>query len=263
MKPDPKPDQWESIHALWNELAEFPAAEIDSALFHLMTALCRRLGADNAVWVGSAKVVTGAAARLDPQLGWRGVAVRHLHETPLARARTAEAIRGQVRDPGMTTVALAAGVGSFRVHRLHDGFVDIAAFKETAHYRIIYRDAGIVDRMFIGVPVNRSVESFFLIDRYGEKALFSAQEEAWTRSLMGGLKRFSRDLMLSHGLLLATTPLTPAERRITRLLLTDRSEKEIAEAMGQAPATTHKYITEILRKLGVKGRAGLMALWLS
>jgi DNA-binding CsgD family transcriptional regulator len=52
------------------------------------------------------------------------------------------------------------------------------------------------------------------------------------------------------------------ERRIVSLLLTDRAEKEIAAELGQKPATTHKYITGILRKFGVRGRTGLMALWL-
>ena len=75
------------------------------------------------------------------------------------------------------------------------------------------------------------------------------------------MKCVSREMMLSHGLTLAGQPLTAVERRIVQWLLTDLSEKEIAEKMGQSPKTTHKYVTEIVRKYNVKGRVGLMALW--
>jgi len=80
---------------------------------------------------------------------------------------------------------------------------------------------------------------------------------------MRGLKWFHRELLLANGLLIAEKSLSPSERRIVRLMLTDRTEKEIAIELGQSPKTTHKYITEILRKFGVQGRTGLMARWLN
>jgi hypothetical protein len=49
---------------------------------------------------------------------------------------------------------------------------------------------------------------------------------------------------------------------VLRLLLTDRSEKEIAERLGIGWRTTHDYTVSILRKFGVRGRVGLMASWL-
>ena len=68
--------------------------------------------------------------------------------------------------------------------------------------------------------------------------------------------------MLHHGLLIARRPLTPMERRVVSLLLTERGEKEIAHDLDLTLATTHTYITELFRKFGVSGRAGLTALWL-
>ncbi|PLP99419.1 PAS domain S-box protein [Cupriavidus pauculus] len=56
--------------------------------------------------------------------------------------------------------------------------------------------------------------------------------------------------------------LAPHERRVLNLLLTEAAEKQIAERLGLAASTTHSYITSIYRKLGVRGRAGLMSLWL-
>ena len=68
--------------------------------------------------------------------------------------------------------------------------------------------------------------------------------------------------MLSYGLLAADTPLTPSERRVLRLLLTDLSEKEVADRLELGVRTTHHHATTIYRKFGVRGRTGLMALWL-
>ena len=56
--------------------------------------------------------------------------------------------------------------------------------------------------------------------------------------------------------------LAPHERRVLNLLLTEAGEKQIAERLGLAVSTTHSYITGIYRKFGVRGRAGLMSLWL-
>ncbi len=45
-------------------------------------------------------------------------------------------------------------------------------------------------------------------------------------------------MLLSHGLLAARTPLSPAERRVAALLLTDKSEKQIAHDLGVTESTT-------------------------
>lgn len=254
--------QRESIHVLWDELADFPASQADAALTHLMGRFSQWLRADDVVWVGAVRLNGGAAARRDPQRGWRGMAVRHLRANPLLAERSQRAAQEQDTDPGMTTRALVAGAGAFRVHRLHDGFIEVAAFKRSAHYRVFYREMGIADRMFTGFPINADTESFFLFDRMGDGPRFSAADAELVGYAMRGLKWFHRELLLSHGLLVAQEPLGAMERRLVRLMLTHRTEKEIAAVLGQSPKTTHKYITDILRKFGVRGRTGLMALWL-
>lgn len=60
----------------------------------------------------------------------------------------------------------------------------------------------------------------------------------------------------------APTPLSRQERRVLDLLLTDAPEKEIAQALGLAESTIHSYVASIFRKFGVRGRKGLMSLWL-
>lgn len=69
--------------------------------------------------------------------------------------------------------------------------------------------------------------------------------------------------ILSHGFSPFLEPLTPREREVFELLLTEAAEKQIAARLGLAVSTTHAYITTIFRKYGVRGRAGLMSLWIS
>ena len=68
--------------------------------------------------------------------------------------------------------------------------------------------------------------------------------------------------MLQRGIILADKPLTPSERRMLSELLTDKSEREIAETLSLKSTTVHTYAKRIIRKFNVRGRAGLMALWL-
>jgi len=255
-------EQMEKSCRLWDKLADYPANKVDDALNHLMASMRDWLGARDVVWVGAARMQRGAQARKDLQHGWRGLVFRHLLASPESYLRSAQAAREQDSNPAMTTCALAATTGRLRVHRLRDGFVDFEAFKRTPHYRMIFVELGISDRMFVGVPVNADAESFILFDHYRPGGRFSEEDAAWVAYTMRGLKWFHRELMLSHGLLLAAAPLTPTERRIVQLLLTDRTEGEIAVQLRQSPHTTHGHVKEILRKYGVRGRAGLMALWL-
>nr|WP_246441691.1 helix-turn-helix transcriptional regulator [Xanthobacter tagetidis] len=67
---------------------------------------------------------------------------------------------------------------------------------------------------------------------------------------------------MSNGLLAASAPLTPAERRVLHLLLTKASEKEIARQVEIATSTAHQHVTNVFRKFGVRSRAELMSLWL-
>jgi hypothetical protein len=55
--------------------------------------------------------------------------------------------------------------------------------------------------------------------------------------VLRGIKWFHRNLLLSHGLLVASSPLTAGERRVLHVLLTDASEREVAARLGLTPGT--------------------------
>ncbi|HET8897209.1 MAG TPA: LuxR C-terminal-related transcriptional regulator [Rhodanobacteraceae bacterium] len=248
--------------ALWNTLAGLPAADYDAALRHLMAVLCAALRADNATWVAAVRMARGHAARRDGQLGWRGRAVRQLHATPQRDALVREALRGQDSGPALTTQALMRTAGSFRVHRLRDGFVDLEAFRATAHYRAFHQAVGLRDRLWAVLPVNADCESCLLFDTYAPRRRFSTRDAQTVADTLAGSVWFHRRLLLSHGLLLADKPLSPSQHKLLRLLLSERSEAGIARELGLTRATTHTYITGLYRHLGINSRAGLMALWL-
>lgn len=249
------------IHALWDELADLPLGS-DEALFHLMRTFAGWLGADNAFWVGAVRVASGKAATRDPQRGWRGRAVILLHAPPEREKHAQTAMRAQDSSPDATTIALTATAGTFRIHRLRDGFFDLAAFRRTPNYKTNYTDAGITDRLWTVTPVNADAESYLVFDIYKSRRRFSARDTELAATALRGLKWFHRSLLLSHGLPIAGAPLSPAQRKVLALLLTDRSEKEIAHDLAVTPGTAHQYVVDIFRKFGVKSRAALMALWI-
>ena len=267
-----EPKQLKRICRLWNELADFDMADSEAALIHLLKTVAGWVGADNGVWIGGVRMMSGKSARRDRLHGWRVRMVRHwLKPREIIRlSRLAE--KTHDTDPGMTTMAVVRRAGHFRSYRLNNGsLVNVAKFKRTPHYEIYFENAGVADRIWVVFPVNQDAESYFLFDRYrgvragkksGGRKSFSPKDEQLAMFILCGLKWFHRQLMLRYGLLVAGDALTAAEQKILAQLLTDKSEKEIADELKCSFHTAHRHVTEIFRKFGVNGRAGLMALWL-
>jgi DNA-binding CsgD family transcriptional regulator len=253
----------DELHDLWDALADYPASQTDAAMARLMTTLCGWLGADDALWIGAVRMTNGTGGQRDPQHGWRGRVVRRLKPpSPEIMAKTIQAMRTQDTDPGLTSRAIAKTAGAFRVHRLRDGFVDFAALKRTAHYRVFYREAQIADRLWAALPVNDDAESYFVFDHIGTSRRFSAADVGLVTHALRGIKWFHRQLLLSHGLLVAREPLSPVQREVLLGLLTGKARKAIAAALGKTEGTVHQYSLELYRKFGVRRRSELMALWL-
>ncbi len=280
------PTVTEATFALWQRIAKFPASNTDGALRHLQEWIAETFGADNVIWVGGVRALSGEAAAADAFLGWRlreRVALRpdpapyrkQLAEyydiehygklTPTYYERSHEAKKED--HVGMDSRALMAGCGGFRVVRIRDdNFVNFSIFKETSHYKRYYRDGGIEDRVAIGFPITATRESFFMIDRFQEtkprRRHFSLREATQIGDAVRGLPELHRRLFLGSGLLMTDKPLSPVERQILQGLLTSQSEKEIAASLVQKLPTLHKYVTGLYALYGVNSRQGLMSLWL-
>ncbi|WPB75775.1 LuxR C-terminal-related transcriptional regulator [Archangium violaceum] len=257
---------WESIFAIWDALAEFDPSEVDAALRQLFESLARLLGADNVFWFAAVRLMSGSAANQDPGHGWRirTFALWRPDREKLERLKLLQkSFDGKSDVPlGLTSTTLASGAGRFRVHRLRDGWIDFKTFQSTPHYERFYRKQRIDDRLWVMLPLGPDTESGFVIDKVATPKRFSASDAELAGLVFRGISWFHRALVLSHGLLVARSPLTTMERRVTQLLLTGRSEKEIAAALGSSIGTTHNHVGQIFRKFGVRSRAELTAIWL-
>jgi DNA-binding CsgD family transcriptional regulator len=246
------------IHALWDELADFGAHETDAALVHAMRVLSDLAGVRRAFWLGAVRLGT----KRDPMAGWRIRGIRQMDPTP--EGERVYKLSRQRLDGGTTdavTLAQVREAGVFRARLLRE--LAAPGFFATADYDLLYRSRNVRDAIFIACPVNEDAESYFGWYRIGEQASpFAPYDRDLLAYALRPLKWFHRRVMLHHGLLIARAPLTPMERRLVNLLLTERVEKEIAQELALTPATTHTYITDLFRKFGVSGRSGLTALWL-
>src|SRR4051812_43122117 len=226
------------------------------------------MDADDVRWCLAVRIGTSRQARADLCAGWRLRQMVMAHPTPdldeRKRVVTEETDKQNPVHMGQTTVNVLRASGSFRVHRLLGGLVDLSEFRQTAHYRLYYEEQAIDDRMWVVSPVNADVESGVVLDRRGRGAAgrFSDADAERAEFILRGLRWFHRRLALSQGVSAGQDPCTPAERKTLGLLLTGKSEKEIADELDLTVGTTHNRIGTVFRKFGVRSRAELMALWL-
>lgn len=249
----------EAVHRLWDEVADYEAGQADTAVHHLKETLGHMVGAWNATWAGAIRLGEGAAD--DPLRGWRVAVTRLLapiepypDEGPFKEI-LAQWDRREI-DPSF--LLPMRGVGSFRSYAFRRDLPP--EWFDSPFYRSHYGAVGTRDAVFIGFPLGQDAESHFGF--YARQAFTDAQIALLAYALRG-IKWFHRQMMLTHGLLVATAPLTPAERKVLKLLLTDAPEKQIAEQLELAVSTTHQHVVALFRKFGVRSRAGLMSLWLA
>lgn len=245
------------IHCLWDEIASYEAAQTDVALTHLLNRVAGMLNAQNAYWFGAVRV---ADAESDPLLGWRPRGIRYLTPLPDDSTFTKDRIRSLDRGGvDEATVAHARLSGTYRACRLRDLVSEEWFLGDT--YKG-YLGRGVHDSLVVGAPVSPLAEGYYGFLRMRPDDPFTEHERDLAFYAMRGLTWFHRQVLLSQGLLIARKPLTPIERKVLAKLLTDQSEKLIAQELGVSPSSLHTYVRDVLKKFGVSGRKGLTALWL-
>jgi DNA-binding CsgD family transcriptional regulator len=256
-------DQMEKVYELWDELADLPLADSRAAIERVFSCICEWIGADDAFWIGTARVQNEPQAADDILHGWRlRAAERWITRPEYNQEFIRRVLAHMERDPGMSTRKVISEAGRPRSYLLRDGFIDFEAFRQTPQYQQYFQQGGITDRIWCVVPVNRDAESLFCFDRIRRRSHFTPEQEQLVAQTLRGIKWFHRQILLNHGLLVGKTPLSPAHRRLLPQLLSHRSEKEIADTVGLSRATTHKYVTDIYRSFNVTSRAGFMTLWM-
>jgi DNA-binding CsgD family transcriptional regulator len=247
------------VHALWDGLAASEATRTEAALDRLMAGLCDLTQAWNATWIGAVRM--GQALPEDPVQGWRPRSIRHLHPHHDLDASARKQVRSlEAGRVDVSTVRNVAFAGQFRVHLLAE-LVPESWFDDD-YYRTYYVGLNRLDAIWAGMPVNEDAEVYFGLYRGAGQPRFTPADRDMVAYALRPLRWFLRRQMLGHGLLVASSPLTPVERSVLQGLLTGHLEKQIADMLGQSPTTTHEYVTRLFRKYGVNNRAALMALWL-
>jgi DNA-binding CsgD family transcriptional regulator len=254
-----KSPELEPVHRLWDELADFPAENMELALHHCLKSLAGMVGAGNGYWIGGVRVVERDPC--DPLQGWRPGGQHYLHPYTIdVDASKALARQWKARTPDPSFQLTRRDEGKFR-SILHRRDLPSSWFR-SQHYLHYHASRGIYDTLMVCFPLNEDVESWFAFQRTTLRRRFSSANELLLLEALRPLRWFHRQLAITHGLGLANSPLTPTQRRVLHLLLSEKSEKEMAIQLGQSYHTTHEHVVNLFAKFGVKGRSGLMALWL-
>ncbi|WP_245287859.1 MULTISPECIES: helix-turn-helix transcriptional regulator [unclassified Bradyrhizobium] len=256
---DPIDPQNQDVYALWDQLADFSVADGDAALTHLMSALRTMLSARNVLW--GVVVRLPSPKRADPLLGWRPRLVRVLDPVPAVAASVQKQYDTLWSDDvDLSQILSMSGDEPFRVRLLFETLPP--AWFEGKHYRRHYLDVGFADSISVRIALNDDLRIRLFVFRDAQQPRFTAQDGQRLGSVMRALRWFHRQQLLSHGLLIANAPLTPAERRVLLGLLAGDTERQIAQKLEQSPNTTHFHVKSIYAKFGVRSRQSLAALWL-
>lgn len=253
------PEKQELVHNLWDALALLPASQPDEALAHLLATMARLLRSETGYWVGACRLREGNPE--DAMQGWRmGPVFRHK-----ALADGGDQLWRPIKEippghPAEWFLANLASNGRFRSSLLSQ-FPPGPDF-DAGMYRQNLWGHGYRDALCVATPITERSEVCVSFFRGRQQPDFDEQDLKLACYGLRSLAWFHRRVLLSHGLLLAGKPLTHMERRVLRKLLTDCSEKQIAEELNQKMDTTHKHVGSIYRKFGVNSRAGLMSVWL-
>ncbi|MCK0206662.1 helix-turn-helix transcriptional regulator [Starkeya koreensis] len=249
----------EGVHQLWDELSDFEAGQSSAAAAHLMSWLCKASQAWNATWAGALRLPDPTEG--DALQGWRVAGVQALH--PVAPHLDEQHFKiileaWDRREIDPSFLLPMRGVGTFRSYSFRRELP--AEWFSSPFYEQHYGRVGTFDAVFVAFPLNGDCESHF---GFYSARTFTDEEIQLLMLGLRGIKWFHRQLMLGHGLLLASAPLTATERRVLHLLLTKASEKEIGGRLDMATSTAHQHVTRIYRKFGVRSRAELMGIWLN
>lgn len=250
----------ERIHAMWDRVAELGATEVERALALMLGELTELVDAHYTWWMGALRL--SELFVRDPVSGWRPRVVYNLHPSPereYAKREHCRRIESGEIDPSV--VENLRGAGTFRVNIMHEMLPE--TWFSSDYYQSLYKPFEMRDAIYVVTPVGDNVESWMAFERNGfDKPLYGAYERELLAYAMQPMKWFHRQLILRQGVHLAEEPLTDSERRVLNGLLTEKTEQEIADELTLSQATVHTYCTRIYRKFGVRGRAGLTALWL-
>lgn len=245
------------LNLFWEELHQFNGMQTEAAIHHATHFLCEKLGAVNAMWLASVQFPNG---KPENAWGWRPQGFFSLHEPEQHLAEHEKHLK-DLKEHQAKQLHIAVAEYANTTYRTFTCSRDMPAkWFDSAYYIDYLSSSGVKDMMFVAQPITENSESYFVFvsDRF-----FSDDEISYAALACAPLLYLHKAMMAHHGIGICEHPLTPSEKRLLAYLLQEKSEPEIAAEIHLSPSTVHTYANRIYKKYGVKGRTGLMALWLS
>lgn len=255
------PFQQASIHNIWDRLHQFDARQTSMALHWALEELSALLNAQVAGWCGIVRMHRHEPG--NPMDGWRSAGFYStsrqnlMEQVKMDQYRLMESL-----DPESTLGASMSQAGTFRISTLQEAVASDDQFGQS--YQSLLAEHAIVDGLYVTTPIGEDIESWMSFHRLDPRQpTFSADDIDLVETAVRPLAWFHQRIATLYGLKLAESPLTNAERRVLEALLSSQTEQEIAGHLGLTQSTVHTYCARLCRKLNVRGRSGLLGLWLN
>ncbi len=113
------------------------------------------------------------------------------------------------------------------------------------------------------VSVQDNIRIFFTLTKRVGAADFEPEHVQLLNLTLAGLSRWLHWLALSYGPVSDSGPLPTYQRKVLLMLITGRSEKQIAAELNLSTNTTHQYVTAIFRRFDVRNRPSLVTKWMT
>lgn len=250
----------EQIHRLWDELAAFPAVDMGQALTHFQETVCSLINSTDSYWLGGLRL--SDRGQHDPAQGWRPRQIVRLVDTEGRKLARVERFRRlELGNPDISVYANLCGPEQFKITSLHE--VIEPEWFDSDYYKLLFEPFGVLDVLYVTVRLGPFAESWFAFERSDRDApRFNDEDRALLEYCTRPMNWFHRRIALHQGMMMIKDPLTAAEKRVMGQLLSGKTEVQIGEELNLTRSTVHTYSVRICKKLGVRGRTGLTALWL-
>lgn len=255
VSPRPKHASLDRLGALWTDSAKLSATNADAGWSLTLERLCEMLDCPES---GFSTIVS----MRDGPNGVRGCSVVAALECGAGDAQVLSSTAWTKRKNALQHNAGDAVFGSGRAHRAFR-FVELYEEKEEtdAARRHLMAELGVRDRLLGAFVVGEGTEIHFGFDRVETQEAFTSAERDLLLAALKGLHQTFQWLSLCFGAVPGRDRLTPRERQTLGQLLGGKSEKEIASLMNLKTTSLHQLVVAVYRKLHVRSRPELMALW--
>jgi DNA-binding CsgD family transcriptional regulator len=261
---DLKNADWRRIAALWGELSEIGVSRTDAAMEHARSRLGEILHAPYS-WMVVQRRVHHHPSDSPPAVnvgGFTPVFIESFGADAERRTRIGRQWAAHAPNVALDPVVRLSMNEAGRRRSINQmNAVDRRTWDGSTVRRLL-ADLGSESRLVSILPLSAEIEVTFGFDRPVGEGVFRERDRQMVRAALEGMGSLAKSFARTRGLMPGQATLTPREREVLTHLLGPLSEKEIADVLDLSTGWLHQIVVSIYRKLGVRSRPELMALWL-